>query len=50
MRLWQWTLSIMRKIGGGSPLSLIIWKPAVTTQVSMDREAQERIRAKLIRN
>ncbi|CAM9679911.1 unnamed protein product, partial [Bubo scandiacus] len=40
-------LSMIRKICGGSPLSLIIWIPEVATQVNVDREAQKRIRALL---
>lgn len=32
---------MIRKIHGGCPLPLILWKPEVATQVSVDMEAQE---------
>lgn len=43
-------LFVIRQMCGGSPLTLIIWKSRVVTLTRMDREAQERIWLKLIRN
>ena len=42
-------LSMIRKMWR-QPFIPVIWKPEVATQVNVDREAQERIRSKLIQN